>query len=137
VLALGPGEKSLRILHDWDSFQSGWLRNSPLPDACPIGIRYMTIFFISGAGHIIQPTLVSCLANNVGGHYQRAGAAGAQIGIGNRKFLYTFTYFLEEGGYNWFKEKLGALLVAISLHLKHEHIRLVLELFCASRYSAD
>ena len=47
------------------------------------GVRYMAIFFVAGAGHIVQPLVVSWLANNLGGHYKRSVGLAFQIGFGN------------------------------------------------------
>jgi hypothetical protein len=49
----------------------------------PIGIRYMSIFFITSGNYITQPLAVVWLANNMGGHYKRSFGAALQIGIGN------------------------------------------------------
>ncbi len=49
----------------------------------PVGVRYMSIFFITSGNYIAQPLAVVWLANNMGGHYKRSFGAALQIGVGN------------------------------------------------------
>ncbi|KAL9617712.1 MAG: hypothetical protein Q9160_007486 [Pyrenula sp. 1 TL-2023] len=49
----------------------------------PVGARYFALYLVTSGGYICQPVTIIWLSNNVGGHYKRAVAAAAQIGIGN------------------------------------------------------
>ncbi len=61
----------------------GPLKVKPGHYRMPIGVRYMSIFFITSGNYITQPLAVVWLANNMGGHYKRSFGAALQIGIGN------------------------------------------------------
>lgn len=49
----------------------------------PIGVCYMSIFFIVSGNYMTQPLAVVWLANNMIGHDKRSFGAALQIGIGN------------------------------------------------------
>jgi MFS family permease len=48
-----------------------------------VGVRYFTLFAVTGGGFIAQPVLIGWLSNNMSGHYKQAVASAFQIGFGN------------------------------------------------------
>jgi hypothetical protein len=60
------------------------------------GISYMALFFITSAGYIVQPMVVSWVMNNASGHYKRAFTSGTMIGLGNAGGLVSSNVFFQE-----------------------------------------
>ncbi|KAG9634725.1 MFS transporter, partial [Aureobasidium melanogenum] len=60
------------------------------------GVAYMALFFITSAGYIVQPMVVSWVMNNVSGHYKRAFTSGTMIGLGNAGGLVSSNVFFQE-----------------------------------------
>jgi hypothetical protein len=60
------------------------------------GIAYMALFFITSAGYIVQPMVVSWVMNNASGHYKRAFTSGTMIGLGNAGGLVSSNVFFQE-----------------------------------------
>ncbi|KAG2170643.1 hypothetical protein JADG_010382 [Aureobasidium aubasidani] len=59
-------------------------------------IAYMALFFITSAGYIVQPMVVSWVMNNASGHYKRAFTSGTMIGLGNAGGLVSSNVFFQE-----------------------------------------
>ncbi|KAG9545874.1 MFS transporter, partial [Aureobasidium melanogenum] len=60
------------------------------------GVAYMALFFITSAGYIVQPMVVSWVMNNASGHYKRAFTSGTMIGLGNAGGLVSSNVFFQE-----------------------------------------
>jgi hypothetical protein len=56
----------------------------------------MALFFITSAGYIVQPMVVSWVMNNASGHYKRAFTSGTMIGLGNAGGLVSSNVFFQE-----------------------------------------
>lgn len=60
------------------------------------GVKYMALFFVTSAGYIVQPMVVSWVMNNASGHYKRAFTSGTMIGLGNAGGLVSSNVFFQE-----------------------------------------